>query len=440
MEILILLFLILLNGLFSMSEMAVVSSRKARLQQWADEAKPGAAVALSLANEPSVFLSTIQVGITVIGITSGALGEATLSRKLAEWLSRWPAIAVYADGLALAVVVVGIALASLLIGELIPKRLALINPEAIASRIARPMKLLSRLAYPLVRALSFLTEGTLRMLGLGKSEAPPVTEEEINVLMEQGAEAGVFEEHEQELVARALRLDQVKVSTIMTPRADIVWLDLEDSAHDNIRKIVEHSHSRFPVVRGGLDHVEGLVLARNLLTDALTGKPFDLTSGLVKPLFIPETVTAMGAVEAFKKHLQTASLVVDEHGDIRGFVTLNDVMEALVGDIATVEEDTERDIVKRDDTSWLVDGSVSLDRLRTELESDELVPEDEADEFHTLGGFVMHRLGRLPAVADRFDWNGWRFEVVDMDNRRVDKVLLSKLPEAQRQADRREPS
>jgi len=244
MELLILSFLIVLNGLFAMSEMSVVSSRKTRLQQWADEGRPGAMAALALANEPSMFLSTIQVGITVIGITSGAFGEATLATELSDWLSQWSRLDPYSDGLALTIVVAAITLASLIIGELVPKQLALLNPEAIASTVAKPMSVLSSIAYPLVRTLSLATDGVLKLFGVRASTEPPVTEEEINVLMEQGAEAGIFEEHEQELVARALRLDQIKVASIMTPRADIVYLNLEDPPEANVRWIVENSHSR----------------------------------------------------------------------------------------------------------------------------------------------------------------------------------------------------
>ncbi|MEK6209021.1 MAG: hemolysin family protein [Pseudomonadota bacterium] len=429
MELLILSFLIVLNGLFAMSEMSVVSSRKTRLQQWADEGRPGAMAALALANEPSMFLSTIQVGITVIGITSGAFGEATLATELSDWLSQWSWLDPYSDGLALTIVVAGITLASLIIGELVPKRLALLNPEAIASTVAKPMSVLSRIAYPLVRMLSLATEGVLKLFGVRASVEPLVTEEEINVLMEQGAEAGIFEEHEQELVARALRLDQIKVAGIMTPRADIVYLNLEDPPEANIRWIVENSHSRYPVVKGVLDRVEGITLARNLLADAITGKPIDLRAHLSKPLYVPASISAMEAVEQFKKYRQTAALVISEHGDIRGLVTLNDVMGALVGDIATVEDQSERDIIKRDESSWLLDGGVSLERLKTDLGIEEQLPGEDEETFHTVGGLIMHQLGRVPAVADRFDWNGWRFEVVDMDKQRVDKVLASKLPE-----------
>jgi putative hemolysin len=430
MEILILALLVLLNGLFSMSEMAVVSSRKARLQQYSDEKRPGAGMALALANQPSIFLSTIQVGITIIGITSGAFGEAALAGELSAWLSQWPMLDRHSNAMAIAIVVAGIALASLIIGELVPKRLALLYPEAIASVIAGPMMILSRITYPLVKGLSMVTEGALRIFGMTAEKATPVTEEEINVLMEQGAEAGVFVQHEQELVSRVLRLDDVRVSAIMTTRNDIVYLDVEGVLQKNIEKVVSHGHSRYPVARTDLDHVEGIVMARTLLTDALSRKELNITSALIPAVFVPGSASVIQLLELFKSRRQTAALVVGEGGDIRGLVTLNDVMEALVGDIATVHNEAERDIVKRGEDSWLVDGDVTLGRLEFELEMDEVFPQDDGNDYQTIGGFIMHRLGRIPVVADRFAWNGWSFEVVDMDKRRVDKILLTRLPEA----------
>lgn len=426
MELLILLVLILVNGVFAMSEMAVVSSRKTRLQQWADDRRPGAASALALANQPSIFLSTVQVGITLIGITSGAFGEAALASDLAGWLSQWTWLQQYAESLSVSLVVAGITVASLIIGELVPKRVALLNPEGIASAIARPMQLLSLLTHPVVRALSWVTEGVLSLLRLGGTPLAPVTEEEINVLMEQGARAGVFEEHEQVLVSRVFRFDHIKVGAIMTPRIDLVYLDLEDPREVTVRRIAEHAHSRFPVVRGGLERIEGLVLARSLLGDALAGKPLELSPHMLKPLFVPAGISAMELVEQFKKHRQTLAMVVNEHGAVDGVVTVNDVVEALVGDIAVVEEEQDRDIVRRNDGSWLVDGAVTIERLKAMLDIEEALPREEAGTYHTVGGFVMEQLGRVPTVGDNFEWLDWRWEVVDMDYRRVDKVLVTR--------------
>jgi len=430
MEILLLLFLILLNGLFAMSEMAIVSSRKTRLQQWADEGRGGAATALALATEPGKFLSTIQVGITAIGITSGAFGEATVASDLAAWLSDWEALAPWAHQISLAIVVAGITVASLILGELIPKRLALVSPEAVASAIALPMQLLARLTHPIVKALTVTTEGALRLLGLKPSSEPPVTEEEIKVLMEQGAEAGVFEKHEQLIVSRVFRLGELRVAAVMTPRTDVVYLDLEEPVRANLHRITESNHSRFPVVRGDLSQIEGIVAAKTLLEDAATGRPVEIASRLTKPLFVPETLTVMQVVESFKKHRQTMGLVIDEHGDLQGLVTLNDVMEALVGDIATVDEEAELDIVQRGERSWLVDGTVTIERFKDVLDVEEHLPAEDTGAYHTLGGFAMMQLGRVPQIADTFEWGGFRFEIVDMDRNRVDKLIVTSIPAA----------
>lgn len=429
MELFILSVLILLNGLFAMSEMAVVSSRKVRLQQWADEGRAGAKAALAVANDPSNFLSTIQVGITVIGVTSGAFGEASFATSLTNWLAQWPALAHYAEPLALVLVVTCITIASIIVGELVPKRLALLSAERIATAVARPMQVLSRLTYPVVRVLSAVTDGILALFGAREVKEPHVTEEEINLLMEQGAEAGVFEKHEQALVARVFRLDELNVTAVMTPRSDIVALDLEDSAEANIRRMLESRHSRFPVVRGESNNIDGIVLTKALFQDSIAGRPLDLASRLVKPLFVPQTLTAMEVVAAFKKHRQTMALVVNEFGDLQGLVTLNDIMEALVGDIATVEDEADRDAVRRDDGSWLIDGNMTIERFKDVVGIDESFPEEGLHPYHTVAGFVMLQLGRVPQVGDKFQWSRLQVEVLDMDRNRIDKVLVVVLPE-----------
>ena len=429
MELSILLVLILLNGIFAMSEMAVVSSRKVRLQQWADDGRPGAKAALALANDPSHFLSTIQVGITVIGVTSGAFGEATFAKGLSDWLSQWPLLDRYSQPLALAIVVSAITVASLIVGELVPKRLALLSAERIASAVARPMQVLSSLTYPVVRVLSTVTDGILGLFGAHATREPNVTEEEINILMEQGTEAGVFEAHEQAMVARVFRLDELNVTGVMTPRSAIVMLDLEAPPDANIRHVLDSRHSRFPVVRGEQDQVEGIVLTKALLEDSLAGKPVDLASHLVKPLFVPQTLTAMEVVAAFKKHRQTIALVVNEFGDLQGMVTLNDIMEALVGDIATVDDEADRDAVRRDDGSWLLDGSITIERFKDVVGIEESLPEEEHHNYQTIAGFVMLQLGRVPQVGDKFQWGRLRVEVLDMDRSRIDKVLVAVLPD-----------
>ena len=427
MELLVLLVLILLNGVFAMSEMAVVAARRSRLQQWVDEGRAGASDALALANEQGHFLSTIQVGITVIGVLTGAIGGATVAQQLEESLAATPWLRPHASAVALAIVVAGITVASVVLGELVPKRIALLNPEGVASVLARPMRLLSQLAFPAVRALALLTEGVLRFLGVRMSGERPVSQEEINVLMEQGAEAGVFEKHEQALVSRVFRMDQQRIWSAMTPRADIVYFDLDDAFDVNRRKLLDSGHSRFVVCRGGLGDIVGIVRAKTLLDDAYEGKPADLTSGIVAPFYVPGTLTLIGLLETFTKHRQHLALVLDEYGELQGLVTMNDVMEALIGEVATVEDGEAPDIVRRADGSWLVDGNVAPARFREAMLLEQRLPAEDTASYHTLGGFAMMRLGRIPRVGDRFESCGFRFEIVDMDRNRVDKLLVTQV-------------
>lgn len=426
MEILILLALILMNGVFAMSEIAIVSSRRIRLQQMATAGASGARVALDLAENPSHFLSTIQVGITTIGIFSGAYGEASLVRQLAPALATVSGVGEWADELALAIVVVGITFASLIFGELVPKRLALHRPETIATLIARPMTWLSRAAAPFVKFLSLTTEGVLRLLGVREKPGPVLTEEELHGLMKQGMEAGVIEQQEHALVARIFRLDERKIPAIMTPRVDVVYVDLNAPLDANLHHINDSRLTRFPVCRGGLHDVVGILSATDLLQASLRGGSIDLPA-LVRPaLYVPDTVTVMGLLELFKRNKREMALVVDEFGEIQGLVTLKDVLEAVVGDLPATGEDEDEDIVTREDGSLLIDGAVSLDRLREVLEIETEFPGEEDGGYHTMAGFVMTQLGRVPKVSDSFVWEGLRFEVMDMDRHRVDRVLVNR--------------
>ncbi len=428
MEIVILLMLFVVNGLFSMSEIAVVSARRARLQHLANEGNHRAATALALAREPSNFLSTIQVGITFVGIFSGAFGEATLSRELAQTLAAVPSLAPYSDALALTIVVVAIAYFSLIIGELVPKRLALQNPEMIASLTAAPMRLLSKIAYPIVALLSHSTDLVLRMLGAAKSRQSPVSEDEIRVLMEQGARAGVFEQYEKRLVQNVLLLDERSIVAEMTPRLDVVFIDLNEPLEGNLRKIVDSGHSRFPVCRGGPEHIVGVILAKDILARQVAGEPVDLAACMLEPLYVPETLTCIRMLETFKTSNLHIALVVDEYGDFQGLVTLNDILEAIVGDLSASGEGDGQMIVERTTGSWLIDGMLDTIDLKELLGVSELPGEDD-NVYHTLGGMMMIQIGRIPQPADAFEWGGYRFEVVDMDGPRVDKVLVSRITE-----------
>jgi putative hemolysin len=427
MEILVLLSLVLLNGVLALSEAAILSARKSRLQQWADEGRGGAAAALALASDPSRFLSTVQVGITLVGVLSGAIGGATVAQSLEPHLAMLPWVGERAGEFALAIVVAVLAAVSLVFGELVPKRLALLDPEAAAAAIARPLQLASRFCAPAVAALATVTDVVVRALGVRSAGERPVTEEEIKVLMEQGAAAGVMKRHEQALVSRVFHLDDERITSAMTPRGDIVYFDLNEPFAVSREKLLGSMHSRFVVCRGGLSDVIGIVRAKTLLDDAYRGEPVDLASDLVPPLFVPTTLTMIELLESFAKHRQHLALVIDEHGELQGMVTMNDVMEALVGDVATVEDGAAPDVVLRDDGSWLVDGDVTPERLRSVASLATPLPQEENGSYHTVGGLAMLQLGRIPRVGDWFECCGFRFEVLDMDRNRVDKVLATRL-------------
>lgn len=431
MEIALLIALVLLNGAFAMSEIAVVSSRRARLQSLADEGDQGARVALAMHQEPSSFLSTIQIGITSVGILSGAIGETALAIPLREWLALIPGVEPYANILALGVTVVALTYFSVVIGELVPKSLGLLAPEAVAASVARPMMLLTRFSHPMVVLLSGSCAAILRLFGARRGEEPPVTDDEIRVMMEQGAEAGVFHQGEQELVANVLRLDEQRIPAIMTPRRDMVVIDLEEGEGAVRQRIAESGYSRLVVCRGGLGNILGVLKAGDLLPGVAYGRALtiaDIEKVLYPPLYVPETVSTAQLLENFRRARLQFALIVDEYGEVEGMVTMMDVLAAIVGDVATAEYGEERDMVQREDGSWLVDGDVALERLKTVLEIDEDLPGEESQVFHTVGGLVMHILGRVPAPADYVEAGGWRLEVMDMDRHRLDKVLASRIP------------
>jgi len=429
MELILLGLLILLNAVFAMSEMAVVSSRRARLQRLVDDGMPGAGVAMSLHESPSIFLSTIQVGITSVGILSGAIGEAALADPLAEWLAQWPLLATYARALALGVVVVGITYLSVVVGELVPKRLALLKPEVIAAFIARPMHWLARVGRPLVWLLSASSDGLLRLLRAQRGDEPPVTDEEIEVLMQQGADAGVFHRSEQAIVANVLRLDDQRIGAIMTPRADIYTIDLDEPEGSVRQQLATCPHHRVVVVRGGFERVLGVLHVTDLLLPAFDGRPLEIERILRPPLYVPESVTTTKRMELFRKARAQFALIVDEYGEVQGLVTLTDVMASIVGDVPEEGVAVEQDAVQREDGSWLIDGAVGMERFRALLDLDPLPGEDEGA-YNTLAGFVLFQLGRIPTAGEHFDTAGLRFEIVDMDRTRIDKLIVARLPQA----------
>ncbi len=422
LEISILFILILLNGLFALAELSIVSSRHQRLQLLVDSGHKGARIALEMAQEPTPLLSTVQVGITLIGIVAGAFGGALLSDELTRWIAPLPVIGPYARTISLTLVVGVITFFSVVLGELVPKRLALRDPERIAASVARPMNALSRIARPLVRLLTLSTTFFLRLLGIHDTAGESaVSEEEIRLLVEQGAQAGIFEEAERDMVESIFRFGDRQLRSMMTPRTEIIWLDINDSQEVIRETITRSRHARFPVCDGALDRVLGIVETKDLLPGRWANEPFDLRSVLHTPLFLPETMLALRALERFKQSGIQAALLVDEFGGIEGIVTLIDMMEAIVGDIPTPEEIAEPPIVRREDGSFLVDGYLNTEELKELLEVDELP--GEAD-YQSLGGFVVLMLGRLPRAGDWLEWGDFRFEVVDMDGNRVDKVLI----------------
>ncbi len=418
-EMLIIAFLILINGVLAMSEAALVASRKARLQSRAAEGDMASLTAIKLIENPNVFFSTIQIGITLIGVLSGAVGGATLSEMLAVELAKIPLINDYSEPLALGTVVLIITILSLWLGELVPKRLGLHSPEQIARVVAGPMLFTSRLFSPIINLLSAATDLILRLIGIRPSLEPPITEEELQVLIDQGTQAGVFEESEQDMVEGVFSLGDQRVYSLMTPRTDVVWLDINDSQHEILRKISESEYSRFPVCDTSLDKVLGIVKARDLLVPSLAGEPINLKDKLRPALYIPETSFASRALEIFKEQKRELMLVVDEFGSLQGLLTLNDIIEEIVGDF-----ELEPQATQRQDGSWLLDGMLPIDDFK-EIFNLRTMPHES--EYETLSGYVMTSLGRIPQAADKFEWNTLNFEVMDMDGNRVDKVLVSTL-------------
>jgi putative hemolysin len=430
-EIVLVLLLLVVNGVFAMSEIAVVSSRKARLQQRAEAGDLGSRRALELAENPNRFLSTVQVGITMVGVLAGAFGGATIAAPFAEYLRGYAALAPYAEAVALGVVVLAITYLSLIVGELVPKRIGLNHPERIAAAVAGPMNVLSRVSSPLVSLLTVSTELVLRLLRIRRAEEPPVTEAEIAMLMEQGTQAGVFEEAEQDIVERVFWLGDQRVASLMTPRRKVVWLDADAPPEANREIMSRHRFSRFLVCEETLDRVAGMVEVKDLWARSLAGEPVDdLRSVLRRPLFVPESTRALRVLELFRESGTHLALVVDEYGGIEGLVTLNDVLEEIVGELAVSGAPADPGVVRRDDGSWLVDGALQMEEFREALGLPERREEDR-EEFRTVGGFVLTHLGRVPSAGDRFDAGGLQVEVVDMDGHRVDKVLVTRLDAAE---------
>ncbi len=422
-EVIIILLLLIANGLFAMAEIAVVSSKKSRLRRLADQGHGNAAVALELAESPNRFLATVQIGITLVGIFAGAFGGATLAAKLAEPISKVALLTPYADKIAFGIVVAGITYFSLVLGELVPKRFGLSNPEGIAMRVARPMNWLSKFAGPVVSFLSVSTEALLRVLGFKPEKEAAISEEEVRVMMQEGVRAGAFNKVESHIVHSALELDQLPLREIMTPRPKVIWLNREDS-HDQIwHKIVVSGHSHFPVYEGTRDNTVGFVSVKSIYANLAAGAGVQLKDLMTGPLIVPESQMVLQLVETFKSSGKHIALVTNEFGSIVGLVTLNDVMEAIVGEFPTQGERAKPEAKKRDDGSWLIDAMIDLAAVEQALPGFQFGSAANS-EYQTLAGFVVKTLGHVPKEGETLETQGYIFEVLDMDRHRVDKVLV----------------
>ncbi len=409
-----------------MAEIAIISARKSRLKQLAHDGNKNAQAALDLAQSPNRFFSTVQIGITFIGIFAGAFGEKTITTDVAGYLKSFPAVAPYGDTLALIIVVTIITYLSVIIGELVPKRLALNNPERYAKVLARPMNFISFVASPIVGILSKSTDFVLRIFQIKSKEDPAVSEEEVRMLIREGTRAGVFQMAEKDIVERTFRMSDKKVQSLMTHRAEIAYLDVESTVAALRKRITKKPHSYYPVVEDSLDNIQGVIRTEDILTNFLIEGEIDLRKHLHKPLFVPEGTTGLKALELFKKSGIHVALIIDEYGHVQGLVSLNDVLEAIVGDIPTLNQLEEKEIIKRDDGSYLVDGTVPIDEFKEHFDIKKL-PAEKSGHFHTIGGFVMDRIGRIPKSGDKLVVENFRIEVVDMDGNRVDKILVSEV-------------
>ncbi|MCC7129017.1 MAG: hypothetical protein B6D39_10470 [Anaerolineae bacterium UTCFX2] len=428
-EILMILVLILFNGVLAMSEFAIVTARKNRLQERARRGDRGASAALKLAHEPTAFLASVQIGITLVGVLAGAFGGATIAQALAARLAKIQALAPYSQVIAFSLVVIIITFLNLVLGELVPKRLALIRPESLAAALAKPMSLFARLTAPMARLLSATTDLILRIMQAEEPDEPLVTEDDLKVLITQATRAGVILEVERTMVSGVFRLGDRRAGTLITPRTEIEWLDLDEPLELNLEKIAKSQHSCFPVARRSLDDVQGVVLAEDLLRVCLSGAPVSLEAILIPPIFVPENTPALRVLEIFKSTEPDILMVIDEYGGLQGLLTIHDILEAFIGEIASRDASDELSIFQRTDGSWLVDGLLPVDEFMEALHISEMQDYDRGY-YETVGGFAMVELGKIPATGDQFEWGEFHFEIIDMDGFRVDKLLVKKTSDA----------
>ena len=424
LEIIFILLLLLANGLFAMAEIAVVTSRKARLKSMADGGDRGSRLALALANAPGKFLSTVQVGITFVGVLASALGGARISDRLAEFFKKIPALENYADLLALVIIVGSITYLSVIIGELVPKRIALNNPERIASTLAPPMFGLAKFFSPLVNLLNLSSNFLMASMGIRKAKESVVSEEEVRVLIDEGLSAGIFKKAEKEMVESVFELDELTAGDLMTPRARMIWLSIDDTDEENWRRIAGSGHSHFPVYQETRDNVTGMVSVKSLWANLSLAGRVELRALVTPPLYVPTAMPVSKLIEEFKKSGKHIALVVDEFGGLQGLVTLNDVMMAIVGNLPEREQRHEPKAFLRQDGSWLIDAMLDIDETKKSLGIDEDLPGEDINRYSTLGGFILSQLGHIPREGEKFHWDRFDFEVIDMDRQRIDKVLV----------------
>ena len=425
MDVAILVALIAINALFAMAEVALLTAKRSKLQRMVDAGDRQAAAALELGEDPNRFLSTVQVGITTIGILNGVVAESALAMPFSNWLQSVGVSAETSGWLASTLIVVIITYCSIVLGELVPKRIGQSNPEPIARIVARPMLTLATVARPLVRLLSGSTQVLLRLFGVRHAGAPVVTEEEIHALLEEGSDAGIIEENERQMVRNVFRLDDRQIVSLMVPRGDIVGLDLDQPLNENLQRIQESEHSRFPVCRGGFDEILGIASAKVLLAQTLRGETPDFRNDLQPAVFVPESLTGMELLENFKASGVQMAFVIDDYGEIQGLITLQDLIEAIAGEFKPGDHE-DAWAVQREDGSWLLDGIIPVPELKDTLTL-EAVPEEDKGRYNTLSGMIMLLMGRIPGAGETVDWESWRFEVVDMDGKRIDKVLASRI-------------
>ncbi|WP_199883707.1 hemolysin family protein [Anaerosinus massiliensis] len=427
LEITIIAILIIINGLLVMTEMSVIESRKNKLEKLADTGNTGAKFALNIIEEPTRVLSSTQIGITLIGILIGTLAGEKLAPALGSYFEKIPYAAPYADITALLLIVAVITYITLVIGELIPKKIATYNPEPILSKLAKPLRYLEKITQPLVSFLSFSTNFTLSLIGINSKKETTITEDEIRTLIEQGTEEGTFEKTEQDMVDKIFRLSDQKASALMTPRTQMIWLDLEESLEQNLTIINENPDTTFPVAKDSLDEFVGILHTKDLLKRSLAGESINLEKCIHTPMFIPKSMPSFKVLENFQETGTHEAIVLDEFGGVVGFITMKDIVSEVLGDISANQDPEPIQIIKRDETSWLIDGLLPIDEFKDHFDLDEL-PDEDRDQYQTMGGFITSYLDYIPVASEHFIWNGFKFEVVDMDRVRVDKILVTKLP------------